>query len=121
MAEIVFSGLVMLWRLAGCPTSTSPLSVKATMEGVVRPPSAFSTTCAFAPSRTATQELVVPRSMPIALDMVVSGVSIVMVKHGPVAGPAKDHSVRQSADGRHRSLLARRAHALARRVGYYGS
>ena len=64
---MVFSGLVMLWRLAGCPTSTSPLSVKATIEGVVRAPSAFSMTFAEAPSMTATQELVVPRSMPIAL------------------------------------------------------
>jgi hypothetical protein len=66
MAKIVFSGFVMLWRLAGCPTRTSPVSVKATMEGVVRAPSAFSITFAWLPSITATQELVVPRSIPIA-------------------------------------------------------
>src|SRR6185503_12706083 len=41
------------------------LSVKATMEGVVRAPSLFSITLAFLPSITATQELVVPRSMPM--------------------------------------------------------
>src|ERR1700724_1979564 len=69
MAYTVFSGFVMLWRLAGCPTRTSPTSVKATMEGVVRPPSAFSMTLALFPSITATQELVVPRSMPIAFAM----------------------------------------------------
>ena len=33
-------------RLAGMPTSRSPLSVKATTEGVVRAPSAFSITLA---------------------------------------------------------------------------
>src|SRR5712672_3570549 len=59
----------MLWRLAGCPTRTSPLSVKATVDGVVLPPSAFSMTFALLPSMTATQELVVPRTMPIAFAM----------------------------------------------------
>ena len=58
-------GLVTAWRLAGMPTSFSPLSVKATMEGVVRAPSAFSITFAPLPSITATQLLVVPRSIPI--------------------------------------------------------
>jgi hypothetical protein len=67
IAKIVLSGFVMLWRLAGCPTRTSPLSVKATIDGVVLAPSAFSMTFAALPSMTATQELVVPRSMPIAL------------------------------------------------------
>src|ERR1700731_3961361 len=49
-------------------TSTPALPVvgEATMEGVVRPPSAFSMTLALLPSMTATQELVVPRSIPIA-------------------------------------------------------
>jgi hypothetical protein len=41
--------------------------VKATMEGVVRRPSAFSITLGLLPSMMATQELVVPRSMPIIL------------------------------------------------------
>ena len=44
MAKIVFSGLVTAWRLAGMPTRTSPSLVKATIEGVVRMPSAFSMT-----------------------------------------------------------------------------
>src|ERR1700730_12723213 len=69
MADTVSIGFLMLWRLAGCPTRTSPSSVKATMEGVVRPPSAFSMTLALFPSITATQELVVPRSIPIAFAM----------------------------------------------------
>ena len=43
--------------------------VKATMDGVVRAPSAFSITLGVLPSMTATQELVVPRSIPIALAM----------------------------------------------------
>jgi len=36
------------------------------MEGVVLPPSVFSITLGVLPSITATQEFVVPRSMPIA-------------------------------------------------------
>src|ERR1700709_491995 len=60
----------MLCRLAGCPTRTSPSSVKATIDGVVRAPSAFSMTLALFPSITATQELVVPRSIPIAFAMI---------------------------------------------------
>src|SRR5712672_4190608 len=67
---MVFWGLVMLCRFAVWPTRTSPLSAKATIDGVVRPPSAFSMTFAFLPSITATQEFVVPRSMPIALAMI---------------------------------------------------
>src|SRR2546423_10673812 len=67
---MVRSGLVTAWRLAGCPTSRSPSSVKATIEGVVRMPSAFSITFGVLPSITATHELVVPRSMPMTLPMV---------------------------------------------------
>src|ERR1700712_113827 len=40
------------------------------MDGVVRVPSAFSITFALLPSITATQELVVPRSIPIAFAMI---------------------------------------------------
>ena len=65
MAKKVRSGLVTAWRLAGWPTSRSPSSVKATIEGVVRAPSEFSITLGVEPSMTATHELVVPRSMPI--------------------------------------------------------
>src|SRR6202012_2668691 len=43
--------------------------LKATMEGVVRAPSAFSITLGAEPSMTATHELVVPRSMPITFAM----------------------------------------------------
>src|SRR6476646_4883296 len=67
---MVFSGLVTAWRLAGWPTRRSPSSVKATIEGVVRMPSAFSITFGVLPSMTATHELVVPRSMPMTLPMV---------------------------------------------------
>ena len=69
-AKIVRSGLVTAWRFAGWPTSRSPSLVKATIEGVVRPPSEFSMTLAFFPSMTATHELVVPRSMPITLAII---------------------------------------------------
>src|SRR5215211_454924 len=67
---MVRSGLVTAWRLAGWPTRRSPSSVKATIEGVVRMPSAFSMTLGVEPSITATQELVVPRSMPMTFAMV---------------------------------------------------
>src|SRR5580693_3235827 len=67
MANRVFSGLVTAWRLAGWPTSRSPSSRMATTDGVVRTPSAFSITLGVLPSMMATQELVVPRSIPIIL------------------------------------------------------
>ena len=67
--KIVFSGFVTAWRLATVPTRRSPLFVKATTDGVVRPPSAFSMTVGSPPSRTAMHELVVPRSMPMVFAM----------------------------------------------------
>src|SRR5262245_61637068 len=66
-AKTVFFGFVSAWRLAIWPTSRSPLAVKPTMEGVVRAPSWLGMTWAAPPSMTATQEFVVPRSMPITL------------------------------------------------------
>ena len=67
-SKMVLVGLVTAWRLAGWPTRRSS-SVKATIEGVVRAPSEFSITRAWLPSMMATQELVVPRSIPITLPM----------------------------------------------------
>src|SRR5579872_2642731 len=55
----------MAWRLATCPTNRSPVLVNATTDGVVRPPSSLGITLGSPPSITATQELVVPRSIPI--------------------------------------------------------
>src|SRR5579864_8670506 len=78
---MVFSGLVTAWRLAGWPTRRSPSSVKATIEGVVRMPSAFSMTFGVLPSMTATHEFVVPRSMPMTLPMVIP------LNYGRPAGP----------------------------------
>src|SRR5436189_5337426 len=63
--KTVFWGLVTAWRLATVPTRRSPDDVKATTDGVVRPPSAFSITVGSPPSSTAIHELVVPRSIPI--------------------------------------------------------
>ena len=68
--RIVRSGLVIAWRLATSPTRTSPVLEKATTEGVVRAPSALGMTAGSPASSTETTELVVPRSMPTALDMV---------------------------------------------------
>src|SRR5215467_4966102 len=62
----------MAWRLATWPTSRSPVLVKATIDGVVRPPSSLAMTLGSPPSMTATQELVVPRSIPIILAMLFS-------------------------------------------------
>ena len=67
--RMVRSTLVTAWRLATSPTSTSPFLAKATTDGVVRDPSAFAMTAGSPPSRTATQELVVPRSIPTARAM----------------------------------------------------
>ena len=62
---IVFSGLVIACLLAGSPTFLSPFSVNATIEGVVLRPSLLGITTGSLPSITATQELVVPKSIPI--------------------------------------------------------
>ena len=67
--RMVRSTLVTAWRLATSPTSTSPFLAKATTLGVVRLPSALAMTAGSPPSRTATTELVVPRSMPTGRDM----------------------------------------------------
>ena len=67
--KTVFLGLVTAWRLAGVPTSRWPSFVKATTDGVVRPPSAFGMTVGSPPSITAMHELVVPRSMPMTFAM----------------------------------------------------
>ena len=64
---IVFVGLVTACLLAGSPTFISPPSTKAITEGVVLLPSAFGITTGSLPSITETQELVVPRSIPIIL------------------------------------------------------
>src|SRR5438094_4231495 len=71
-AKIVFSGLVMACLLAICPTNLSPLSVKATTEGVVRLPSAFARTLGSPVSMIATQELVVPKSIPITFAILIT-------------------------------------------------
>ena len=66
-AKMVFSGLVTACLFAGCPTSFSPSSVKATTDGVVLAPSAFYKTLGWLPSIIDTHELVVPKSIPIIL------------------------------------------------------
>src|SRR2546426_6363780 len=66
-AKTVASGLVMACRLAIWPTRRSPASVKPTIDGVVRLPSEFGITTGSPPSITATQLLVVPRSIPMTL------------------------------------------------------
>src|SRR5690348_15425391 len=67
--RIVRSGFVIACRLATSPTSTSPVLENATTDGVVREPSALGITTGSPASRVETTELVVPRSMPTALDM----------------------------------------------------
>src|ERR1700733_5629745 len=62
---MVFAGLVIAWRFATWPTSRSPLFVKPTTDGVVRPPSSLGITLGSPPSITATTEFVVPKSIPI--------------------------------------------------------
>src|SRR5690349_13286333 len=62
----VRSTFVTACRLATSPTSTSPFLAKATTDGVVLAPSALATTVGSPPSRTATTEFVVPRSIPTA-------------------------------------------------------
>ena len=62
-------GFVTAWRRAGIPTMVSHFLL-ATTDGVVFPPSAFGITFGFPPSMNATHEFVVPRSIPIILDII---------------------------------------------------
>src|SRR6266516_7121031 len=55
----------MAWRFATSPTRRSPFLLIATIEGVVRAPSALGITTGSPASMTATHEFVVPRSIPI--------------------------------------------------------
>jgi hypothetical protein len=55
----------MACLLAAAPTNLYPSLVKATTDGVVLAPSEFSMTLGVDPSIKATQELVVPKSIPI--------------------------------------------------------
>src|SRR5215813_11899269 len=86
---MVFSGLVTAWRFAGWPTSRSPSSVKATIDGVVRMPSEFSMTFGFLPSMTATHEFVVPRSIPMTFPMVLMSFSLQQVGRALTAPRSK--------------------------------
>ena len=86
--RMVRSGLVIAWRLATSPTRTSPVFENATTDGVVRPPSELGATTGSPASRTATTELVVPRSIPTALDM-----SSCLLEGGLYANDARSLSV----------------------------
>ena len=92
--RMVLSGLVMAWRLATSPTSTSP-SLNATTDGVVRAPSALATTTGSPPSSTAMTLLVVPRSIPTALAIPVSFVHAGAAPDDP-APPARPVGASQS-------------------------
>src|SRR5690606_10235782 len=75
--KIVFFGLVTAWRLANRPTSRSPLDEIATIDGVVRSPSALGMTSGSPASITAMTAFVVPRSIPIVRPIVFRYLSIV--------------------------------------------
>ena len=72
---MVFCEFVTACRFADCPTSRSPVAGNPTTDGVVRAPSEFGmmrTSTLSDPgfvSTTATQELVVPRSLPMTFPM----------------------------------------------------
>src|SRR5690554_8236701 len=71
MELMVFVGLVTACLFAGSPTLISPPSTNAITEGVVLFPSALGITVGSLPSITATQEFVVPKSIPIILLIIV--------------------------------------------------
>src|SRR5690625_7077988 len=99
--EMVRSTLVTACRLAASPTRTSPCLEKATTEGVVREPSALAITVDCPPSRTATAELVVPRSIPTTRD----------IRCLPFCGAVRRHGFRSEE---HTSQLQSRGHLVCR-------
>jgi len=70
MDAMVRLGLTIACRFAAWPTRRSPDSVNATTDGVVRPPSGLLITSGLPPSKIATTEFVVPRSIPMTLSVV---------------------------------------------------
>src|SRR5258705_9682039 len=76
----------MDWRLASWPTRRWAVLVKATTDGMVRPPSADAMTVGSPPSMTATTEFVVPRSMPMILPISMDAPCQVLVSVGEVGG-----------------------------------
>src|ERR1044071_9146302 len=86
MDMMVFIGLVIAWRLAGSPTLRSPFFKNATTEGVVRRPSSLAITTGSLPSITATQLLVVPRSIPIIFPIVCFFLFSLMIINDYAAG-----------------------------------
>src|SRR5690348_4462994 len=94
--KTVFCGLVTAWRFATVPTRRSPDCVNATTDGVVRPPSAFSTTVGSPPSSTAMHELVVPRSIPIVFPIGV----LLLVDHQNLSERVADLGWGSGASGR---------------------
>src|SRR4051794_34289250 len=93
--RMVRSTLVTACRLATSPTRTSPFFAKATTDGVVRAPSALAMTVGSPPSRTATTEFVVPRSIPTARAMFIPpvlGLAFVFVSGvGDFRDPSASH------------------------------
>ena len=66
--KLIIPGVGSADRVMGAPTLTSPLS-NDTIDGVVLLPSEFTTTTGSPPSMTDTHEFVVPKSIPIILDI----------------------------------------------------
>ena len=67
----VLSAFVTACLFAGSPTILSPSFVNATTDGVVLIPSLFAIIWGSPPSKTATQEFVVPKSIPITFAILI--------------------------------------------------
>src|SRR5256885_8296186 len=109
-AYTVFDAFVTACRFAICPTRRSPFSVKPTTLGVVRPPSLFGTICTVPPSSTATQQLVVPKSMPIAFPIYLrswaSNRDLPELTFGLQLSPGRDESVYRRGGSRQESPVS---------------
>src|SRR5262249_30014563 len=119
-AKTVASGLVIACRLAICPTSRSPASVNPTIEGVVRLPSELGITTGSPPSITATQLLVVPRSMPMTLGMDVEFPPPDLVPQAPRSPEETDHGFRPWEDSALRTTLRIPRRGGSRRGARFG-
>jgi hypothetical protein len=85
-ANKVRSGLVTACRRAIWPTRRPPSLVNATTDGVVRLPSSLGITSGSPCSMIDTQELVVPRSMPMAISAMSNPSSATACSFRPGAG-----------------------------------
>jgi GTP-binding protein LepA len=97
MEPMVRSGFITACLFARSPTRSSPSSLNATIEGVVRLPSVLLITVGSPPSMTATTEFVVPKSIPMIFPIFSTSYFATLTIEGRINAPLKVYPFRSSS------------------------